>query len=149
MPARDAYHPTVRAALIADGWTITHDPLVLRWGGRDLFVDLGAERIIAAVKADRRIAVEIKGFSGPSPITDLERALGQFTLYRDVMTEREPGRDLYLAVPEEAVGDLFDEPVGQLLLRNDRVRLLVFDPVRELIVRWLPPTPTAPSSSPS
>ena len=65
------------------------------------------------------------------------------------MGSREPGRELYLAVPEEVVGDLFEEPVGQLLLRNDRVRLLVFDPAREAIVRWLPPTPTAPSSSTS
>ena len=149
MPARDAYHPIVRTALIADGWTITHDPLVLKWGLRDLFVDLGAERLITAAKGDRQIAVEIKGFGGPSPITDLERAVGQFTLYRDVMAEREPGRELYLAVPEEVVGDLFEEPVGQLLLQNDRVRLLVFDPLREVIVRWLPPTPTERSSSTS
>jgi hypothetical protein len=26
MPARDIYHNAVKAALIADGWTITHDP---------------------------------------------------------------------------------------------------------------------------
>ena len=26
MPARDMYHNAVKAALINDGWTVTHDP---------------------------------------------------------------------------------------------------------------------------
>ncbi len=38
MPARDLYHDIVRTALVKDGWTITHDPLTLRWGRTDLFV---------------------------------------------------------------------------------------------------------------
>lgn len=40
MPARDKYHDCVCNALIKDGWTITNDPLVLKWGGKDLYVDL-------------------------------------------------------------------------------------------------------------
>ncbi|MGZ3382218.1 MAG: element excision factor XisH family protein, partial [Isosphaeraceae bacterium] len=32
MPARDRYHDQVKNALIRDGWTITHDPLHVRWG---------------------------------------------------------------------------------------------------------------------
>ena len=43
MPARDMYHDAVRNALVKDGWTITHDPFRLSWGGRDMYVDLGAE----------------------------------------------------------------------------------------------------------
>ncbi len=34
MPARDFYHDAVKNALTKDGWTITHDPLTLRWGER-------------------------------------------------------------------------------------------------------------------
>jgi hypothetical protein len=94
MPARDAYHDVVKSALIADGWTITHDPLVLKWGTKDLFVDLGAERLLAADKEGQKIAVEVKSFSGSSEIDDLEKALGQFTLYHDVLEEREPDRRL-------------------------------------------------------
>ncbi len=41
----------MRRALERDGWTITHDPLRLRWGAKDLYVDLGAEQILAAEKA--------------------------------------------------------------------------------------------------
>ena len=67
MPARNIHHDQVVRALIADGWTITHDPLTLSFGGRDLFVDLGAERTaLAAEKSGRKIAVEIQSFLGAS-----------------------------------------------------------------------------------
>lgn len=41
MPAKDMYHDTVKRALVKDGWVITHDPLPLKWGRKDLYVDLG------------------------------------------------------------------------------------------------------------
>ncbi len=138
MPARDFYHDVVRAALIADGWTITNDPLVLKWGSKDLFVDLGAERLLAADKLGQKIAVEVKSFSGASEIDDLEKALGQFTLYHVVLEEREPERRLYLAISKKILEDLFQEPIGQLLLKRERVRLLVFDPDLEVVVQWIP-----------
>jgi len=138
MPARDSYHNVVKSALVADGWTITHDPLVLKWGTKDLFVDLGAERLLAAEKAGQKIAVEVKSFSGASEINDLEKALGQFILYHDVLGESEPDRRLYLAIAKEIVDDLFQEPIGQLLLKRERVRLIVFDPDLEVIVQWIP-----------
>lgn len=77
MPARDIYHDIVVQALIDDGWEITDDPLVLSYGGRELYVDLGIEKsAIAAQKNNRKIAVEIKSFLKPSPIQDLEEAVG-------------------------------------------------------------------------
>jgi hypothetical protein len=63
MPARDIYHSVVVHALMADGWNITHDPLSLSYGGKDLYIDLGAERVtIAAEREGQKIAVEIKSF---------------------------------------------------------------------------------------
>lgn len=44
MPARDRYHDQVRNALVRDGWTITHDPLRLRWGAKDMLL-LGNHRV--------------------------------------------------------------------------------------------------------
>ncbi len=85
MPARDFYHDVVKAALIADGWTITHDPLKLKVGKKNLFVDLGAEQLLAADKEGRKIAVEVKSFLGDSEVEDLEKALGQFILYHDIL----------------------------------------------------------------
>ena len=82
MPARDKYHNAVRNALIKDGWTITHDPLRLVWGKRDMYVDLGAKKLLGAQKGERLIAVEIKSFAGASEMADLEKAVGQFSVYR-------------------------------------------------------------------
>ena len=64
MPAKDLYHDTVCTALIKDGWTITHDPLILKIGGRSVFVDLGTQKLIAAERGSEKIAVEIKSFLG-------------------------------------------------------------------------------------
>ena len=82
MPALDQYHHIVRNALEKDGWTITHDPLTLKVGVDRVHIDLGAERVLAAEKGVRKIAVEIKTFNGVSQIADLEAALGQYVLYR-------------------------------------------------------------------
>lgn len=92
MPAKDMYHNQVRQALIKDGWTITHDRLRLSWGRKDLFVDLGAERLLAAEKNNQQIAVEIKSFVGPSDMQDLEHAIGQFNVYRSILKRRDPKR---------------------------------------------------------
>jgi hypothetical protein len=137
MPAKDFYHNTVRKALIKDGWNITHDPLKLEFGSKDMYVDLGAERLIAAERANEKIAVEIKSFLGRSEMDDLEEAVGQYILYHDVLAELEPQRVLFLAIPHKIFLDIFDEPLGQLLLKNNRARLVTFEPRMEEIVRWI------------
>ncbi|MDJ0534241.1 MAG: XisH family protein [Xenococcaceae cyanobacterium MO_207.B15] len=98
MPAKDIFHDIVTIALQKDGWLITDDPLRLKWGLRELFVDLGAKKLIAAQKGETKIAVEIKSFIGKSPINELENALGQYILYRNILEETEPDRLIYLAV---------------------------------------------------
>ena len=137
MPARDRYHDHVKSALLKEGWTITHDPLRLHWGLKDMYVDLGAEQLLAAEKDTRKIAVEIKSFVGLSEMDDLEKAIGQYIIYRAVMAEREPQRTLYLAIPTDAAQDIFEEPLGQLLLKNQLTRLIVFDPQTEVIIQWI------------
>ncbi|MBD2653867.1 XisH family protein [Synechocystis sp. FACHB-383] len=137
MPARDIYHNTVKTALIKDGWTITKDPLSLRLGKKDLFIDLGAEKLIAAEKGSQKIAVEIKSFVGASEIQDLENALGQFVLYQNVLNVLEPDRLLFLAIREAVFFDLFEEEIGKLLLERNVVQLLSFDPDQEIITRWI------------
>ena len=138
MPAKDIYHNVVKNALIRDGWIITHDPLRLQAGSKDLYVDLGAEQLIAAEKKEKKIAVEIKSFVGSSVVADLEQALGQYILYHDVLAETEPDRILYLAVRKTVFEDIFEEPIGRILLKNSRIKLTVFDPKKEKIIRWIP-----------
>lgn len=98
MPAKDIYHDTVKNALVKDGWVITRDPLSFRVGKRDMHIDLGAEELVSADKEGRKIAVEIKSFSGASLMRELEQAMGQYTLYKAVLARREPERVLYIAI---------------------------------------------------
>ena len=98
MSARDRYHDCVRNALVKDGWVITHDPLRLPWGKKDLYVDLGAEQLLAAEKGRRRIAVEIKSFLGNSEVKDLERPLASLSSTAPILAVNEPSRTLFLAV---------------------------------------------------
>jgi hypothetical protein len=65
MPARDIYHNAVKAALIADGWRVTHDPYRIEYGGKDAYIDLGAEReardiVLAAERDATRVFVNRK-----------------------------------------------------------------------------------------
>ncbi len=138
MPAKDIYHDTVRTALEKDDWIITHDLLVIRWGRRDLYIDLGAQKLIAAEKDNEKIAVEIKSFISKSPINDLEKALGQYILYYDLLARLQSERILYLAIDQETYIDVFEDPIGQVLLENKRLKLLVFDEIKEVILQWIP-----------
>ncbi len=72
-----------------------------------MYIDLAAEKIIAAERGIERIAVEVKSFLGPSLVTDFHTALGQFLNYRLALDGTDPDRVLYLAVPEPAYSAFF------------------------------------------
>jgi len=59
------------------------------------------------------------------------------------LSRAQPDRQLFLALNEEVYNNLFEEPIGELLLANHRVRLIVFDPQTETIRLWIPQNPTA------
>ena len=141
MPALDLYHQAVRNALIKDGWLITNDPLTVEFGGERLFVDLGAERILNAERGLQKIAVEIKTFAGPSRMTDLGQAIGQYILYRVFLKRTDPERELYLAVPQDVLESLFRGSVGQGLFEDENTRVFGYDWEREVITEWLPQQP--------
>jgi hypothetical protein len=113
------------------------DPLRLHVGKKDLFVDLYAERLLSATKEGRKIAVEVKSFLGPSEVADLESALGQYVLYREILAETEPDRLVHLAVPADVYEELFKEPIGQLVLNRTHLRLIVFNPDTGVIIQWI------------
>ena len=141
MPARDIYHDAVKAALNNDGWTVTHDPYRLDYGGKHAYVDLGAERealdlMVAAERGTTRIAVEIKTFTGLSLLADLEQAVGQYLLYRTWMRRTEPERILYLAVDQETAMGVFAEEFGRVIADDLQIHLIVVDIHSERIVAW-------------
>jgi len=137
MSAKDVYHDAVKNALTRDGWQITHDPYTITVARKDVFIDLGAERPLAAEKEGREIAVEVKSFRGPSDLRDFELALGQYLFYRSLITRYDPGRELFLAVSEITYVNTFREPIVQPSLEDFKVPIIVFRPSEERIVRWI------------
>jgi hypothetical protein len=136
MPAKDLFHDTVKNALIQEGWQITHDPFPVRFGFVDMYIDLGAEKIIAAEKSGEKIAVEIKSFLGESAISEFHTALGQFLNYRLALKNQEPERMLYLAVPEETYNSFFNLPFVQLAIDEYQIKILVYSPKEQSIKQW-------------
>lgn len=136
MAAKDIFHDAVKRALEKDGWTITDDPLFLRFGGLEMYIDLGAERIFAAERNNEKIAVEVKSFLGPSATTEFNAALGQFLKYQLTLEQVEADRLLYLAVPADTYRDFFTLELPRLLIQRYQVRLIVYDPEEEVIAQW-------------
>ena len=136
MPRRDIYHDAVKNALIKEGWEITADPLILQFGGRNIYVDLEAESPIAAQKEGHKIAVEVKSFSNPSEVNDLEKAVGQYVMYRELLAHKESDRTLYLAISIETYKGIFSEPLGELMVETQQLKLIVFDEIQEVIQQW-------------
>jgi hypothetical protein len=133
---RDKFHNNVRVALERDGWTITDDPLRVKSGEVKGEIDIGAEKIIAAEKEGRRIAVEIKGFTSPSPVADFEDAYGQFGLYRWILRKENSDRELYLAIPKFAFDSFFQRPLIVEIVQTEKINLLVFNHLTDTIEVW-------------
>lgn len=139
MPAKDIFHQQVKHALHKEGWVVTHDPYWIKLVDSDMnvYVDLAAERIIAAEKAGQKIAVEIKSFSGTSFLADFHEALGQFLDYRVALKEKEPERQLFLAVPLDVYQAFFRRRFIQAVCQEYHITLLTFDPQTEEICSWI------------
>lgn len=136
MSAKDAFHEVVKTALQKDGWQITHDPYILQAGTLELYIDLGAEKVVAAEKDGQKIAVEIKSFIGPSKISQFYTALGQFISYRAALQQQETDRILYLAVPSNVYDSFFTMGFIHLLVQQNQIYLIVYDIEQEAIAQW-------------
>ncbi len=126
----------MRAALEKDGWIITHDPYPLQLTRRKLGIDLGAEKIIAAVKESEKIAVEIKSFLNDSFLYDFHEALGQYLVYQPFLERKEPNRILFLAVSLLVYEEYFIDEDIQFLCEQYNLKVVVFDQLKEQIVLW-------------
>ena len=102
-----------------------------------MYADLAAERPIAAQKDHRKIVVEIKVFVSPSPMTELERAVGQYGIYRTFLKRISPERELFLAIALDIYQDFFMRPAIQDIVADHQIRLLIFEPEREEVVSWI------------
>ncbi|NJN60873.1 MAG: fatty-acid synthase [Coleofasciculaceae cyanobacterium RL_1_1] len=135
MPRRDLYHDTVKNALIKDGWTITHDPLTLGDADLRVYADLCVTK---STNTDAQISltIEVKVFGTSSHATELEKAVGQYVLYRSILRHKDSPIQTYLAIPTQIYRTFFQHQIVQNLIQDEQIRLLIFNPATETIEQW-------------
>lgn len=85
------------------------------------------------------VLVEVKGFeNSPSSVEELSDAVGQYSVYLFALAAKRIPTPLYLAVPHAAYEGIWIEEIGQGLIEQVGIKLLVFDPLAEQVMRWLP-----------
>jgi hypothetical protein len=136
MEAKDLFHDAVKQALLKEQWVITADPLTIKIEGVRFEIDLAAEKVFAAEKAGRKIAVEVKSFLSNSALTEFHAALGQFLNYRLALQMNEPDRTLYLAVPFDTFDTFFQERFVQEAVRLYQLKIVVYEPIKEVFIEW-------------
>jgi hypothetical protein len=136
MAAKDLFHDAVKQALLKEQWVITADPLTIKIEGVRFEIDLAAEKVFAAEKAGRKIAVEVKSFLSNSALTEFHAALGQFLNYRLALQMNEPDRTLYLAVPFDTFDTFFQERFVQEAVRLYQLKIVVYEPIKEVFIEW-------------
>jgi XisH protein len=137
MPAKDLLHNSAKNSLEKDGWIVTQESFHIKLSPRvEVYIDLVAEKLIAAEKAGQKIAVEVKSFVGVSAISEFHLAVGQVLNYRLALQKVEPERILYLGIPVDVYNQFFSDSFIQLSIQEYGIRLMVFHPVREEVVLW-------------
>ena len=137
MPAKDTYHESFKNALIKDGWEIVRDPYTIRYEGLTLFADLAGKKLFSAQKEDTNIVVEIKSFLSLSAIHEFQCALGQYILYRTLLSQIHPTYCLYLAIEKRIYETFFQQKGIYLVIEEYKILLIVIDLAHEEIVQWI------------
>jgi XisH protein len=137
MSAKDLFHNAVINGLQKENWTITDDPLTVKIGDTRIYIDLGAERLLAAERGEEKIAVEIKTFGGVSVMFDFHVAIGQFINYQVALEDKDPDRRLYLAVPQEVYDSFFQSLLAKAVIQKFQIGLVIYEPESEVITQWL------------
>ena len=81
--------------------------------------------------------MEVKSFLGRSFINDLEKAVGQYVIYQNILQETALDFDLYLAITQGVYRSYFQRPLAQMIVNRNQVKLLIIDAESEVIVQWI------------
>ncbi len=136
--AKDIYHQNVKEALLNDGWDITHDPYYLDIGEKSpMEIDLGAEKLISAIRGTKQIVVEVKSFINRSITYDFHGAYGQFRIYRRGIMQTAPEKTLYLAIPKDIYDEIVVRQFYKDLIQEENIKLLIFNPISNTIAEWI------------
>lgn len=74
-------------------------------------------------------------------IADLEQAIRQYLLYRLLLEKVDPERLLYLAITDLTYSNIFSEPIGELVITEVPLNLLVVDSKKVEVKQWIPQQP--------
>ncbi|MCI0711416.1 MAG: XisH family protein [Chloroflexi bacterium] len=137
MPAKDDHHDIVVRCLTNAGWTILSEQEYLSIGTspethRRLYIDIKAGLSDGLV-----ILIEVKSLAR-SPVHQLMELLGQYLVYRAALEYLDIDIPLYIAVTQQGFENAFHHVLGQQIMRQYEVQLVVYDPLLEEIREWIP-----------
>ncbi len=140
MPAKDRYHDTVVRCLIRAGWSIIKEQYTVVVAESDhdfrrLFIDIAAQS-----QTERIALIEVKSLE-PSAMHAFMELVGQYLVYRTALDYIGDTTPLYVAITEADYEIMIEQPLGQRVIGDrltEPIPFLVFDPIVEEIVRWIP-----------
>ena len=141
MPARDRNHDIVVRCLIQAGWSIIREQYAVvvaedEDNFRRLFIDIAAQSQTAQI-----VLIEVKALE-PSPVRQFMMLVGQYVVYRAALDYIGDTTPLYVAISEADYEIMIEQSLGQAVIRErltEPIPFLIFDPIAEEIVKWIPP----------
>ncbi|MCX6048510.1 MAG: element excision factor XisH family protein [Chloroflexi bacterium] len=137
--ANDTIHDAIVQALKHDGWHILREHFSVRYEELEIRVDIVAERpaAVLAEKDGHRILVKIKTFGGRSFIKDLQNAVGQYTIYKNILALADLDYELFLAIHESIYEVAFQQKATSAIVQLNQLKLLVVNIDSQEIVKWI------------
>ena len=136
MPTQDLYHDTVRDALRQDGWRLMHTALQLKAKPEARAGELWEGPWLIADKDERKVAVAVSSFVGHSNLADITQMWRHLENSRPRIHAMDSDRVMYMAIRQATYSTCFGGAEGDLLLAQEHIQLIVFDPRAEVIVQW-------------
>ena len=138
MSRKDFYHDYVRAVLQQAGWTVKREFITLPFANTRVHMDLLAENT-AADGSTSTVVIEVKNFREETGyVSELQKSIGQYLLYRDILLNEGHAYPLYLAVPATAYASFLSAPLIRNLFQQHQIQLLLFNPQDPTSLRWNP-----------
>ncbi len=131
----DKIHNAVKNALIKDGWEITAENFEFRFKEFKLDGDLEAQKIDAEKRIDK-IFIKINNTFSASTMSDFEHTLGQFLLYRVVLSEIKPDFKTYLAFSEYNYNRFYDSRAIRTFIEEEKLSIIVVNLEDKTITKW-------------
>ena len=98
---------------------------------------MAEQPVVLAEKDGDRILVEIKSFGGRSFMKDLQNAVGQYTIYRNILALSALEYELFLAIHESVYDAAFQQKAMSQIVELNQLKLLVVNVDTQEVVKWI------------